>query len=567
MNWPSHAHAQKRKVYPQNYFRWPLNIKPEIVANLGELRSNHWHMGLDMRTQQRQNLRVYAAAGGYISRIRVEKFGFGRSIVINHPNGLSTLYAHLNDFFPALEKLVEEEQYKQETWAIELTFPPEKFPVSKGQFIAYSGTTGGSQGPHVHFEIRSIETGECLNPLFFGLPLTDHVAPTISKLAMYDRGKSIYHQATQFFAVKKDATGYSLKDDETILTDLRKLSFGIQAFDRISGSNNQDGIYAARIYLDGELQTGFILDSISYTETGYMNAHIDYSYRFNGGPYIQHLSQLPGEYSGVYHNVNGNGIIHLNDTSRHEIRIEAEDTYGHKATLTFFIQHTGREPLQDEFPVSQLFLPNYVNLLEKDGFEIYLPEQAVYDTVRSFYLRSSSMPSNAVSAPHQVNNPSIPIHGQLKVRIRPDKPIADLWRDRIIIRRTHRSDETVRKAEWENGWLSANFGDFGTYQAFVDLDPPEINAPGKVLPGNVIDVSRLSSIRLRPTDNFDVIKSFRAELNGKWLRFANDKGRWHVYKFDKRLPYGTHTLTVTVEDLAGNKTTKTWTIKRNPRKK
>lgn len=570
MNLPSQSFAQKRKVYPQNYFRWPLNIRPEIVANLGELRTNHWHMGLDMRTQQRQNLSVYASAGGYISRIRIEKFGFGRSIVITHPNGLYTLYAHLNDFFPALEDYVEAEQYRQQTWAIELELPKGKFPVTKGQFIAFSGTTGGSQGPHVHYEIRSTETDECLNPLFFGLPLTDNVRPSIVKLAMYDRTHGIYQQATQFFPVKYTPQGYILPKDPVIITDAKKLSFGIQAFDRISGSNNQDGIYAARLFVDEKPIIHFSLDSISYSETGYMNAHIDYSYKFNGGPFVQHLSKLPGDRSGVYHEVAGDGTIYLDDTARHEIRIEVEDTYGHSSVLNFALRHSGRET-SESFSSSQLFLPNYVNVIEREGFEMYLPEGALYDTVRSFYVRSTNMEQDAITLAHQVNNPSIPVHGELKIRLLPGKPIAAEWRDRILLRRSYRNSENVRKARWEGEWLSASFGDFGTYDAVVDLEPPTINNPAGTMLGDTIDVSRYSSISFRPTDNYDVIAAFRAELNGEWLRFTNDKGRVHIYKFDKRLPYGIHTLRVTVEDLAGNVTTKTWFIKRGhytpPKKK
>src|SRR5205085_12019371 len=159
--------------YPKNYFRNPLNIPMDLQANFGELRPDHWHMGLDIRTEQRENQEVVAAADGYIASIGIRPASFGRFIIINHPNGLSTLYAHLNDFYPELEQYVTDRQYKEETWAIELNFTKEQFPVTKGQFIAFSGNTGGSQGPHLHFEIFNTFSDERLNPLLFGLPIGD----------------------------------------------------------------------------------------------------------------------------------------------------------------------------------------------------------------------------------------------------------------------------------------------------------------------------------------------------------------------------------------------------------
>ena len=154
--------AQQKPAYPYGYFRNPMGIPMQLSANFGELRPNHWHMGLDIRTQAKENLPVHAAASGYIARIGIRPQSFGRFIIINHPNGLSTLYGHLNDFFPELEKWVETQQYKLESWAVELTPDPALFPVDKGQFIAYSGNTGGSQGPHLHFEIW--KDGVALNP-------------------------------------------------------------------------------------------------------------------------------------------------------------------------------------------------------------------------------------------------------------------------------------------------------------------------------------------------------------------------------------------------------------------
>lgn len=518
-------------------------------------------MGLDIRTAQKENQLVYAAAGGYIAKIRIEPYGFGRSISINHPNGLTTLYAHLNDFFPELENYVAEQQYQQESWAIELNFSPNQFPVNRGSFIAHSGNTGGSQGPHLHFEIRDTKSGKCLNPLLFGLPLQDKVPPTLVKLAMYDRSFGLYEQSAQFFALKNTAGGYMIPKLRLLKTGLSKLSFAIQAYDRISGSNNQDGIYSARLFVDEKPVVGFVIDSISYDETGYMNAHIDYRYKYNGGPWLQHLSQLPGDHGPVYKQYTGDGIIHLTDTNSHQIRVEIKDAYGNSAELNFMIQYD--ETLAKP-PVHTLahshFVPRQVNILEKSDFEVYMPEECLYDTVPALYYSNSKRGGGSLSLEHALNNPSIPVHNSFTVRIKPDDPLPGKWNDKVVLQREYGGKRNIRKAKVENGFLVADFDDFGNFQAFLDLEPPAINELGR---GDTINLSAAARIVFQPTDNFGV-KSFRADLDGHWLRFTNDKSRSYIYKFDKRCPDGVHQLKVTVEDIVGNSTTKTWWFKKYP---
>ena len=163
---PFAASAQlfHKKDYPQGYFIWPVGAKKALAANFGELRPNHFHMGLDCKTDQKENLPIYAAADGYIAKVKIEPYGFGRAIYINHPNGLTTLYAHLNDFYPELERYVTEQQYKLKQWKVFLDLPANLFKVNRGDYIAASGNTGGSQGPHLHFEIRDTRTDKVLNP-------------------------------------------------------------------------------------------------------------------------------------------------------------------------------------------------------------------------------------------------------------------------------------------------------------------------------------------------------------------------------------------------------------------
>ena len=191
-------------TYPQGYFRNPLDFPMSLAANFGELRPNHYHMGLDIRTQHKENQPVHAAADGYVARVEIEPGGFGQAIYIRHPNGYTTVYGHLNQFFPALAAYVHQQQYRLQSWQVDLTPEPGLFPVRKGDFIAYSGNTGGSQGPHLHFEIRRTAGDINLNPLLFGLPVPDQAPPTLLRLAWYDRNEGIYEQSPHILPIRKN---------------------------------------------------------------------------------------------------------------------------------------------------------------------------------------------------------------------------------------------------------------------------------------------------------------------------------------------------------------------------
>ena len=551
--------------YPKNYFRNPLGIPMELAANFGELRPSHWHMGLDIRTNQKENLPVYAAADGYIASIGIRPQSFGRFIIINHPNGLSTLYAHLNDFYPELEEYVTAQQYKQESWAIELDFAKNQFPVYKSRLIAYSGNTGGSQGPHLHFEIFDTKTTKRFNPLLFGFPLADNVPPTLVKLAMYDRSRSVYEQTPTFFYLKNTDSGYIIPKLPVLKTGLSKVSFAIQAYDRLSGSNNPNGIYSAKLFVDDEPQVSFVLDSIDYDETVYMNAHIDYKYRENGGSFLQHLSQLPGDRGSVYRQLHGDGVISLTDTNIHQVSIDIKDANTNTSQINFAIQYSDSlaSLLPERLP-AQHFGPNEVNELKKPDFEIYLSESCLYDSIQPFYFQTNPTLVNAVSALHQLSDASYPLHDDITVRIKSNKVIPEEWKDKLLIQRSSHGSN-IKKAVLNGEWLEAKFGDLGTFRAFVDVTAPQINDPdsywgGK---GDTINLSAASRILFTPTDNFGV-RQFRAELDSQWVRFTNDKSRNWIYQFDERCPYGVHELKVTVEDIVGNTTIKTWWFRRYP---
>ncbi len=540
------------KNYPKGYFIYPVDAKIGLVANFGELRPNHYHMGLDCRTDQVINKIVKAAADGYIAHIRVEPFGFGRAIYINHPNGLTTLYGHLNTFFPALEEYVKEQQYKQQSWKVYLDIPPGMFPVKQGQFIARSGNTGGSQGPHCHFEIRDTKTDKVLNPLLFGFPIPDNVPPTIIRLAMYDRCTSIYSQSPKLFGLKKVDGAYTTTMP-VIPVNTDKISFGISANDKVSGSSNPNGIYEAILYLDDEPIVGFQLDSISYDETRYLNAHIDYKTHAAGGPYIEHVSRLPGYPGGVYKDISGDGIIELKDDSIHHVSIVVKDTYGNTSILNFkikkgLIRENGNVYDSASYHQQKEFHPGFVNIFESDDLQLIVGPEDLYDSFSFVQSKKTSGSPNSYSDIFSVESGLVPVHSYFTIRIKLNKDVLPELQDKMLMKREWGNKTDFKKAERNGDWYMAKFRDFGNFELIADSVRPVING-GFADNANLSKAARIVFI---PKDDNDEINNFEAKLDGNWLRFTNDKARSFIYQFDEMCSRGKHELIISVEDEAGN---------------
>lgn len=548
------------KNYPRGYFAYPVGAVVGLAANFGELRPNHYHMGLDCKTDKKQNIPVYAAADGYIAHVRIEPSGFGRAIYINHPNGLTTLYGHLNDFYPQLERYVKEQQYKLQSWQVFLDIPPGLFPVTKKQFIAFSGNTGGSQGPHVHFEIRDTKTDKVLNPLLFGMPIKDDVPPSLLRLAVYDRCLSTYSQSPKLLGLKK-VNGIFVPSSPLIVVNTEKVSFGISAVDRYTGSTNPNGIYEAVMYDNSVPIVGFQIDSISYDETRYLNAHIDYKLRRSGGPFVEHLSRLPGYPEGVYHDFNGDGVVNLEDDSVHQIRIVVKDSYSNTSVLQFSVKRgpattKNNNRIKTDPPPSSMiknFHPGFINIFERDDIQLVLGETDLYDSINFNYSKKPSASPLAVSDLHIVQSDLVPVNGYFTIRLKPNRNLSGIESERVIIQRTWGGKTDVQKPAYNGEWFTGHFRNFGNFQLLVDNSPPTVTPIGIRENANL---SHASQVIFVVRDNNDEIKNFRAELDGKWLRFTNDKGRSFIYKFDEMCSRGQHELKVSVEDEAGNATIK-----------
>lgn len=583
--------------YPRDYFRDPLNIPIRLAANFGELRAGHYHMGLDIRTQQKENLPVFAAADGFVTRVVIEPAGFGQAIYIRHPNGFTTLYAHLNHFFPALAAYVHEQQYRLESWQVSLDIPPGLFPVKKGDTIALSGNTGGSQGPHLHFEIRRTDGDVNCNPLLFGLPVPDNKPPTLLRLAYYDRTRGTYEQTPVILPVRAGKNASYSVTPSLITVPFSRISFAISAFDAQTGSSNPNGLFQAILYDEERTVIGFRMDNISYEHTRNINAHIDYRTRETGGPWLQHLSMLPGyPPPSIYRSSSGdpavgsaasglqpaggagkgsNGVIDLSDGRPHAIRIEVKDPNGNTAELKYRVQYrpsTGA-PVPP-VPAGKEFYPGMVDGQEKNDCAFYLGERSLYDSVHlddivSCYPGLGASLPGGLSAVHAIGAAWIPLLDPLLVRLRlaapvpvaglvhPDSAAGGVDTGKVVMVCFGSGIQEVQRPQWQGGWASARFREFGKFQLVEDKTPPVITLTNMRDKAVMTQVPR---IVFTVKDNLGALRRVRAELDpsagrpGQWLCFTNDKGRAFIYTFDEHCPSGEHVLRITAEDIAGNKT-------------
>jgi murein DD-endopeptidase MepM/ murein hydrolase activator NlpD len=578
--------------YPQHYFRDPLGIPISLAANFGELRPNHYHMGLDIRTQHRENLPVYAAADGYVARVQIGPFGFGQAIYIRHPNGYTTVYGHLSRFIPALAAFVEQQQYLQQSWQVDLVIPPDQFPVKQGQQIAWSGNTGGSQGPHLHFEIRLTDGDINLNPLLFGLPVEDRVPPKITRLAWYDGSQGIYDQQAHILPVQ---SGH-IAGGAVLTVPVSRIGFSISATDAQSGSTNPNGIYRAELYDDRREVIGFQMDHISYDDTRNINAHIDYRTRELGGPFLQQLFFLPGYPFPSIYRVPGpaggvdpagrtgdttqrarvpahpaDGLIDLSDGRPHFIVIAVTDTRDNQGRLAFMAQYRpGAAPAEDT-AAGKRFYAGMVDGMEAADYAFYLGERSLYDSAR-IAVTVAGYPGSGLSLPggitpaYAIGARWIPLLDPIMVRLRlPDKSeiaaggTEAASTDKIVMVCFDGDEKEVQLPEWRGGLASARFREFGNFQLVYDSIPPVITPIG---PLEGADLSHAARIAFGIHDNLGELRRFRAELDGRWLCFTNDKALAYIYTFDRHCPPGPHTLKVTVEDVAGNRSEKEYHFNR-----
>ncbi len=541
-------------TFPQNYFSSPLDIRLIVSGTFGELRRDHFHSGVDFATQSKINANVYCIADGYVSRIKVSPAGYGKVIYVTHPNGFVSVYAHLNEFNVVVEDYVRLKQYEKKSYDIELFPNPELFKFHKGEIIGYSGNTGSSSGPHLHFEIRNEKTERPINPFLFGYKIPDNLSPEINAVYFYPKSaNSEINNSTNrtVLNVIKKGSGQYLKSNDTA-TVSGGIAFGILASDPQINVGSS-GIYSMEISIDNHLFYKISFDSVDFDESRYINTLIDYPEYVANKKEIMQTYMSYGNRLNIYKVSENRGIYYFNDTLLHIIKFTVSDFSNNATSLEIPVKSIIQTNKKNSTPESNLPLFRFglKNHFENKNIILDLPSDALYDSI---YFEYSSEPDTKglFSAIHKVHNKYTPLHTPAILKIKPDCLIKELLLSKLTL--AYISDQSLSfvKSTWDNGFLSAGINKFGDYAIVADTNAPIIKA---IRNYNNTQIYSGEIISFKINDDFSGIETYNLTINGCWVLAEYDaKNELLSYKVDKsHFIKGPNSLELVVTDKLNNK--------------
>jgi hypothetical protein len=517
-----------------NSFRSPFDFDLSVSGNFGEIRTDHFHSGIDIRTQGVTGKKIYSVGNGYISRIKIESGGYGKTLYLTHPNGLMTVYAHLDRFSSEIERYVKDKQYEEKKHAINIFPLKNDFPVAEGELIAYSGNTGYSFGPHLHFEIRNAGNQNVRNVLLYDFGIEDRAAPKFFSLCLYPMdSNSFVNNSTekQIIPVSGVDEKYRIPDDYS-LRATGKIGFGIEAYDYLDGSATRCGIYIIELYVDSTLIYSCLMDEFSFNESRYVNSFIDYEEKQRSGRNIQKAFIEPNNKLSVYGKNVNNGLTEFSDDNPHLVTFIIKDAYLNASRLDFTVmsQSTNKVSSREIKNDFIQYMPwESLNIFERDDIRLVIPEGALYKDLQFQYSRKENG-SGLFSAVHNIHNIYTPLHLQCELSIRPGNFPEALQGKAILVNSDKEGKWQYAGGEWDNGFVKGMISAFGNYAVSIDTSAPVIKPLNF---SGIPDLSGMNSILFNVKDDLSGLMSYEGYIDGNWALFEYDaKNDLVFYKFD-----------------------------------
>lgn len=538
-----------QKKYPQNDFRNPLNIPIVLAGTFGELRTNHFHSGIDIKTQGIEGKKVYTAKEGYVSRIKISHWGYGKALYITHPNGYTTVYAHLKRFSSRLEKYIKKQQYKRKSFQIELFPKADDLPIAKNEIVAYSGNTGGSTAPHLHYEIRDTRTSKIINPLLFGYNVKDNIYPTIKGLRITPFGKQSavnklpVAQQISFKKINKNTYKTST------ISAIGNIGLAVSVHDLLNAAPNKNGIYSLEMFANDTLVYHHNLETYAFNETKYINLLIDYAHyaksrRKHQKTYVEKANKL-----SIYKKAVNRGYLTIKNNDTLNLKIVAKDIAGNASTLkTLIIGNNIINPVVQPNKKTPYFVSTQKYTVFKKGpTEIRFPKNTFY---KDIYLNYDYRDGKVT-----VHKPNIPVNKKYTLTYFTDSLPKKQIKYAYLARKRGKYYNYVSANKKENK-LYANTKYLGEFSVKYDSIAPKIYKPSFYKGQNIGTKEKLS---IHIVDGLTGIKNYYATIDNQWILMEYDpKKKKLTYDLnDLKATSTKHIFKLKIEDLLGN--TKTFT--------
>jgi len=534
--------------YPKGFIS-PLSIPLDVSGSFGELRSNHFHSGIDLKTDKREGLDVFAVADGYISRIKIATFGYGKAIYITHPNGYTTVYGHLQKANGKIEQYIKNKQYEQKAFEVELFLKPNELIVKQGDIIAFSGNSGGSGAPHLHFEFRDNKTEKIINPLHFGFNkfVNDVLKPELQDILVYPIDSTIVNKSQNPISVSFN----KISDGNYIASKVianGKIGFGINAFDYCTNPYNKNGLYKVKAYLNGVLYYEYELETFAFDESRFVNSLIDYARFKTKKQRVQKMFQeIPFPLSIVKANKT-NGIINVRPNATYTYRIEIFDFHGNKVQITIPIEFGSKGVIfKKEDKSSKYFIKaakeyNY----EKDNVSVYIPENTFYEDFNlNFEVKEGIL---------TIHNETIPGYKNMTITFADVQGLTEDQLQKTFIAGIDGYTLDYNKTYRKGTTFKLYTRNLGKYKLAQDSIAPRIYNVNFVEGKNLI---KQATISVFIADNLSGIDTFNAYLNGNWILMEYDyKTKKLIHRLeDNKYAEGRNDLKIIVTDAMQNSTT------------
>jgi len=522
-------------------FALPLDVKPVVFAgNFGEIRTNHFHGGLDFKTQGQVGKRVYAMADGYIFSAAVTSSS-GYVLHVRFNNGYSAAYRHLSAFMGDVAQRVKDLQYKEEKWNVYMEFEKDEFPVTRGQQIAWSGNTGYSSGPHLHLDIYETESDDLVDPLvFFTQSVVDHTAPRIAGYALFPQaGKGVVNGKTSIQKVAGDA--------KALPTAWGWIGVGISAFDYMDGVHNRYGTKYVTLKVDGKPVFNSTVDRVNDNEHRYINS-------WTWGKYMK-MFVAPGNKLRILHPLNDHsGLVLIDEERVYKFEFELKDAFGNTTRGSFRVRGQKSDIPAPNLADKRVLDWKEDNVVKAPGLYLSLPQGALYD--ETVVCAAHNATDGRYAKTYKITDTALPLHFYCDMQVALNEGLPDGDAEKYYIAQVDGQKEKYVGGEYKDGLLTAKVRVLGTFKVGKDTIPPVVTPVGQknwAANGKIVFTAR---------DAQTEVASYRGTIDGKYALFGipNMMRGTIECKLDPSVVQRgrQHTLEFTATDACGNSTTRTY---------